>query len=143
MKEFISAIEEAEQTEEPGEVPLEFMLDGHELKAYRPTDGQLALLMSSLSRHTSMNTKIAGCIDFFVEVLDPDSHAYVVGRLLSRENPIPFEKVQEIIEWMSEEWTGRPTQRPSGSTPSQRSGGQRSRRTTSRSTSLESAPVSS
>jgi hypothetical protein len=129
MKEFTTAIEASEAGEED---LLEFKMDGHEMRAYRPTDGQLALLMSALGRHTSGQTKVAGVIDFFVAVMDEQSHSYVVDRLLSRTDPLGVEQVQEVIEWMIEEWSGRPTQPLSVSTQSQQSGGAKSKQSTTK-----------
>jgi hypothetical protein len=140
MKEFTSAIEESEQGLE---APLEFKIDGRVVRAYRPTDGQFAMVMATLGRHTSMSTKVAGIIDFFVGIMDEQSHQYVVDRLMSRDNQLGFDKVQEIIEWMVEEWSARPTPSPSGSTRSPKSGGQKSKHTTRQSTSLESAHAAS
>lgn len=139
MKEFNSAVREATEDTEL----LEFMVDGVTCRAYKPTDGQIAMTMASLGRHTSENQKIAGVIDFFVTILDEDSHRYIVDRLLSRDDPLGLQEVEDILEWMVEEWTGRPTQPPSVSTRSPRSGGQKSKATTRRSTSSTLAPASS
>jgi len=112
MKEFVTAIEEVTEPQDE----MKFSLDGHAMVAYKPTEGQLAMLMSSIGRHTSDSTKIAGIIDFFVAVLDKSSSDYVVERLLSREDPLGIPQVQDIMEWMVEEWTGRPTKPLSVST---------------------------
>jgi hypothetical protein len=112
MKEFTTALKAVVDDEQA----MEFAIDGTEMKAYQPTDGQLAMLMSNLGRHTSVQTRLAGVIDFFVAVLDEESATYVSDRLLSRTDPLGLEQVQEIMEWMVEEWTGRPTQPLSVST---------------------------
>ena len=140
MKEFTTALRDAEQgTEEP----VEFKLDDQVVKAYRPTDGQIAILMASIGRHTTESTKIAGVIDFFVATLDDESYNYVVNRLLSRDDPLELEQVQEVIEWMIEEWSGRPIKKPSASTRSQQNGGQKSKPRTTKSTSSASVAASS
>lgn len=115
MKEFTTAINEV--IEGDTEAPMEFLLDGEKIRAYKPTEGQLAMLMASMGRHTTDQTKIAGIIDFFVAVLDEEGHQYVVSRLLSRDDPLGIVQVQEVMEWMIEEWTGRPTKPLSVSTP--------------------------
>lgn len=141
MKEFITAAAEESETDPDG--PLEFSIDGVVLRAYRPTPGQMAMTMVSLGKHSDQRTRIAGLIDFFVQVLDEESATYVADRLLSRTNSLPLEQVDEILTWLIEEWSAHPTQSPSGSTRSQSSGGQRSKPTTRRSTSSGLAPVSS
>ena len=139
MKEFTTAIE---QNEVPDET-LEFSIDGHIVTAYRPTDGQLAMLMANLGRHTETTTKVAGVIDFFVTILDDDSYDYVVERLLSRKDPLGMDEVQNIISWLIEEWSGRPTPPPSVSTQSPGSGGRNSKPRTTKSTSSRSVPANS
>lgn len=134
IKEFLTAAREAEQDGVADEGTV-FMIDDHECRCYKPTDGQLAVLMASISRSTNWTDKVAGIINFFVEVLDADSHTYVVGRLLSREDPFGIYDVEAIIEWMVEDWTGRPIQSPSGSTSSRGNGGRRSTPRTRKSTS--------
>jgi hypothetical protein len=115
VKEFTTAVERVDGDDERG---FEFKVDGVLCTAYRPTESQLAVLMATTGRHSSVEEQIAGYINFFVAVLDDASHHYVVSRLLDRKNPLPIEVVQNIIEWLISEWSGRPIVRPSGSTGS-------------------------
>lgn len=115
MKEFTTAVQDAEQDEDGA---MEFSVDGTLCRAYRPSDGQLAFLMASTGRHSSDQEQIAGLINFFVAVLDDESHNYIVNRLLDRKDSFGLEQVQAIMEWMVEEWSGRPTKSPSVSTTS-------------------------
>lgn len=140
MKEFNTALREA--TEDADEA-LEFTIDGEDMRAYRPTDGQIAITMAAMSRHTSDQTKMAAAIDFFIEVLDEDSAAYVTERLMTRGDPFGLDEVEAILRWLVEEWVGRPIQPPSASTQSRSSGGQRSKPRTTKSTSSASARASS
>jgi hypothetical protein len=123
VKEFTTAVEKADQDEE---APLEFNVDGVMCHGYYPGDGQLAYLLASTGRHSTTQEQIAGLINFFVAVLDEESHSYVVNRLLDRKDPFGIEQVQKIMEWMVGEWSGRPTKSPSGSTTSPPSTGQSS-----------------
>jgi hypothetical protein len=121
IKEFVTA---AEKTE--AEPDLVFSIDGKELRAFKPTEGQFALLMMAMGRHASQTDQFAGVIDFFIEVLDEPSRRYVVDRMVSREKIIPLETIVEMMQWMIEEWGGRPFQSPSASTSSRRNGGRKS-----------------
>jgi len=116
MKEFKRAVQEATDEEEG---PLEFKVEGHDevLRCHKPTDGQLAMLMASTGRHTSQHTQIAGVIDFFVSLLDNESQILVSDWLLDREDPFGIAEVNDIMSWMVEEWTARPTPLRSVSTP--------------------------
>jgi len=116
MKEFAKAVQEV--TEEV-EGPLEFKVEGHPevLKAYKPSDGQLAMLMASTGRHTTQHTQVAGIIDFFVSLLDQPSQFLVSDWLLDRTDSFGIAEVNDIMTWFVEEWTGRPTSLRSVSTP--------------------------
>lgn len=131
MKEFTTAVRAAEEREHE-DYAYPFVVDGRELVAYRPTDGQSAILMAAAGRFTSLTDKIAGAIDFFVSVMDEESRDYLVGRLLDRDDDFGMEEVEEILEWLTEEWTGRPTKSSSVSTPQRRNGGRNSTRTTTK-----------
>ena len=124
MKEFMTAVHEAEKTPEDEDEGTLFTVDGTECRCFKPSDGQMAVLLASISRSNDWMTQVAGIVNFFVEVLDDESHAYVTGRLLNRQDPFGLPEVQAIIEWMVEDWTGRPMPSPSVSTPSRRSGGE-------------------
>lgn len=116
VKEFARAVKEAE---EETEAPLEFKIEGHPetLRCYKPTDGQLAMLMMATGRHTTVHTQVAGIIDFFVSLLDEESQTLTTDWLLDRNDPFGIEQVNEIMTWMVEEWTARPTSLRSVSTP--------------------------
>lgn len=134
VKEFVTAVREAEEVDEE-EGRLEFAIDGTDVVAYRPSEAQFAMLMLAASRHTEKNEAVAGAIDFFYACLDEDSAAYVYQRLINRKDAFGLTEVENIIEWMVEEWTGRPFPRSSGSTSSRPASGRGSSRRTTKSTS--------
>lgn len=133
-KDFETAARAATTTQEEEEAGLPFTVTEKDengnvtarvtCRCFRPGDGQLAILMATTGRHSSQNEQIAGIINFFASVLDDDSHTYLVNRLLDRKDEFGLEQVQDIMEWMIEEWTGRPTKSPSVSTRSPSSTGQ-------------------
>lgn len=112
-----------------------------EFKAYRPSPSQFAIAMSATGPRRDLGVKLAGIIDFMVEVLDDDGQAYVTNRLLTsdRKDPFGLEELTDLMNWMVEEWTARPTEPPSVSSRSASRGGQRSKRSTTRKTSSASA----
>lgn len=125
MREFSTAIHESEKDPDEEE-PLVFTIDGQELRAYKPTEGQFAMLVMVMGRHVTDLDQAGGVIDFFVSMLDEPSTRYVTNRLLTRKNPMPVETIVDVLSWMIEEWGGRPFSGPSGSTPSRRNGGRKS-----------------
>lgn len=143
MREFTTAVAEAAETDEDRDNGNPFLVDGVECHCYKPEDGQLAVLLASVSRSQNWQTQVAGIINFFVEVLDDQSHQHIVGRLMDRNDPFGLDEVKDIMEWMVEDWTGRPTQPPSVSTRSRPSGGRKSTPRTQKSTSSDSVPAAS
>lgn len=126
MREFVTAAEKAEEAEGDVVEPLVFTVDGEELRAYQPSEGQFALLMMAMGRYTTQTDQFAGIMEFFIQVLDAESERYVLNRMMRRETTIPMETIADILTWMVEEWGGRPFQSPSASTSSRRNGGRRS-----------------
>lgn len=125
MQEFTTAVKAAESEDDKPD--LEFNVDGVLVTAYYPGDGQLAYLMASTGKHQPATEQVAGLINFFVAVLDDESHGYIVNKLLDRKDPFGLEEVQDIFEWMVEQWAGRPTKQPSDFASSRRSAGPKSK----------------
>lgn len=148
MKEFISAVEdvaaedereaqikalveqgktreEAEQ-EVDSESFVEFKVDGRVLRAYQPTDGQLAFMLAALGRGQSADQRFAAIINIMLASLRNEDADYLEGRLLSRDRKtmLPIKQVEAIFEHLTEEWFARPTQPQSGSAGSLPSAGQ-------------------
>jgi hypothetical protein len=131
-KEFTTAAQSVDVA--PDEM-MDFKIDGVELHCFQPSNGQLAILLASISNTQNWTHQVAGVINFFDAVLDDDSSAYITRRLLDRRDPFGIDEVQNIIEWMVEEWAARPTPPSSGSTPSRPRGGAKSTPRTRKSTS--------
>lgn len=129
MKEFVTAVKEAHDPDDMDE-GLTVSIDGHILRYYKPTDGQVAVYFASSGRHAATNERVSAVINFFVEMFAKEDQPYLVDRLLDRDDPFGIDNVQEILEAMIEEWSGRPTPPSSVSTPSRTNGGRKSTRTT-------------
>lgn len=113
MKEFLAAAEEVVEIDDW----IEFKYHGTLCRAVRvPGDGQIAFLMANSADRIEATKKIGALLNFFDSVLDDDTHAYVSNRLLDQKDKFGIENIQEILAYLMEEWSGRPTQRPSGST---------------------------
>lgn len=59
--------------------------------------------------------KLAEMLDLF---LLPDSAQLFADRMVSQTNPITMDHINSVIEWLMEEFSGRPTQRAKPSTTS-------------------------
>lgn len=120
------------------------ILDRVECHAYYPGEGQILVLMTDvMGRRAGTAEKLAGIIDFFTDVLDPESKDYIVKRLLDPEDPFGLEEIQPIVFGLVEEWGGRPTKLPSDYASSRKTGGQKSTPRTSKRTSSGSRTTGS
>jgi hypothetical protein len=128
VKEFITAVEEveAEDNGTPAEEQfVEFKVDGRVLRAYPPTDGQLAFMLAALGRGQSSEQRFAAIINIMLSSLRDEDADYLEGRLLSRgKDRLPASQIEAIFEHLAEEWFARPTQPASGSASSPQSDGQ-------------------
>lgn len=122
----------------------EEVLDRVVCHAYPPGDGQVIVLVTDvMGRRSNTMQKLAGIIDFFVDVLDEESRDYITKRLLDPEDPFGLEEIEGVVWGLVEEWGGRPTKQPSDFAPSRKKGGQRSTPRTSKSTSSRSRSTGS
>lgn len=150
MKEFITAVEEiadADAREEKiaalvaegksredaeaevdGTSYVPFKVDGRELHAYMPNDGQLAFLLASMGRGQTQDGRFASIINVMLASLRDDDADYLESRLLTKDpkKRLPIQQVEAIFEHLVEEWFARPTQASSGSASSPPTDGQTS-----------------
>lgn len=140
MREFVTAAKKAHEEPDEG---VTITLDGREMVYYQPTDGQLMMFMASSGRHTSTTDAVAGLVDFFMGLFDEPDQIYMSNRLMQRSDPFGHEMIEEMLEAMIEEWTGRPFKLRSDSAPSPTATGRKSTRRTPASTSSASRSTAS
>lgn len=120
MKEFISAIE-ADTAEENGdERTVNFKLDGREMVAYYPTDGQLTFLLATMGRGQTDDGRFASIINIMLSCLRDADRDHFEARLLTRDpkQRLKPDVIEKVFEHLMEEWFGDPTQSSSDSAPS-------------------------
>lgn len=142
MREFVTAVNEAYEPDD-ADKGEKLVLDGRELTYYKPVEGQYMVFMASTGRHASQNDTVAAVVNFFVELFDKDSQSYLVARLLDRDDPFGIEQINEMLDAMAEDWTGRPTKPSTASSRSQRNGGRKSTPSTRKLTSSDSLSTGS
>jgi hypothetical protein len=128
MKEFVTAIKAVESTDEAAlGTPVTIKVDDREVTFSPATSGQIAILLAGASDSSTSVTGISSAINFFFSLLDnDDDRRYFKVRLLDRTDPFEAEDVTQIVMYLVEEWSGRPTKQPSDFLPSQESDGQKS-----------------
>lgn len=127
----IKALIEAGKTRDEAEAEVDegkfvaFMLDGREMRAYPPTEGQLAFLLAALGRGQTQNSRFAAILNIMFEALRDDDKDYLESRMLTGDpkKRLPMKQIEAIFEHITSEWFARPTQPPSDSASSPQSGG--------------------
>ena len=119
MREFKSAAKAAAYDDDE---LVEFAVNGRVMVAHPPSPGLLTLFMAEQISENSNPGKIAAAVmDLVRSVMDPEDYAWVVASM--REDELDVETLMEIVEFLGEEWTSRPTSSASDSPrPSRRTG---------------------
>jgi hypothetical protein len=128
MKSFELAAAEAAGVD-TDRLPFTMAGDDTQLYAYPPSEGQMVLLLGLIEMDTSGQDATQGAADVmgvFWELLEEATAAHLRRRLRSRTDRFGLGDIMNIIEWLVEEASARPTTPPSGSTSSPGSTGTRS-----------------
>src|SRR6478736_6792047 len=117
----IKALVDAGKTQAEAEVDdepyIEFKIDDRVMRAYQPTEGQLAFMLAALGRGQTQDSRFAAILNIMFESLRGDDKDYLENRLLSRDpkKRLPMKQIEAIFEYITSEWFARPTQSPSDS----------------------------
>lgn len=127
MKEFVTAAKDT-LGEVDEETKITFKHDGKELTFFEPSTGQQAIMLSMGGR--TMDVRMMGTfIQLFFEMADDDTARYLQGRLLDRNDTFDVSGeggIFDLWEYITEEWSARPTREQSGSPSSPRATGRAS-----------------
>jgi len=74
----------------------------------------ILLSMASMAQEEGGNA-VAGTMDFLDSVMLPESRERFAARMRDPQNPISLKVVTELVQWLVEVYTGRPTAQPSPS----------------------------
>jgi hypothetical protein len=125
MRDFKSPATSGESGLGNGE-PITFTIDGDEVTAYPPKDGQMMLFMAAQAEGRDVTVGIAAIVDFLDGIFNENGRVLLRRRLMDREDTFGMAQVMDIISYLFEEWTARPTESPRGSTPSRPTTGRKS-----------------
>lgn len=123
LKQFGNAAKAS--TAEPQEPPLTAQVLDRKVTFHSPGTGQLAYLASYMAGDDEEIVMYGGMLNFLFSLLqDEDDKAYVKRAL--RDMSLSMEDVEEILVWIVEEWSDRPTKPASDSSSGRRSSGKSS-----------------
>lgn len=128
MKEFVTAAKAAGRDVQDD---VTVKVDDREVTFRAPSQEQMAILIASVSATGNDIQGIAEIINVFfdlVENTDEDSpqSRWMRHRLFDRDDEFGVDELTDILLYLIEEWTGRPTKQPSDYLPSRKSGGRKS-----------------
>lgn len=128
MREFYTAVKD-----DLGEVDesdqIRFLHDGTEVVFNKPSNGQMALMLSMGGRKTGTTEMAGNFIALFIELADKETQRYLQSRLLDRNDTFDLDGpggIFDIWEGLTEEWSGHPTKQPSDYQPPRRATGRSS-----------------
>jgi hypothetical protein len=126
LKSFTTAARSAEEHALEG-LPIKVEIDGRKITFLPPSDGQFAIALAGSGDLVDTATMASTQINFFFSLIeDQKDSAYLRRRLFDRADDFGVEMIADIITYVMEEWSARPTKQPSDFLPSQSSGGTRS-----------------
>jgi hypothetical protein len=118
---FISTVDEDEDGNE-----IEVRRD--DFTATMPGDEQLLVMVAEGGREgATVADEVAALLDFFRAALPAAQYRLLFRRFKDPQDPdVDFETLQDIFQWLMEQWQDFPTQQPAGSSKSSGSTGTKS-----------------
>lgn len=139
MKEFIKAAQDEENDLDEGEATT-FTHWGREVTFYQPASGQQLMMLAMGGRGMSKDS--AGrFIQLFIELGDDETQQYFHDLMMDRKSGFDLSSeggLFDIWESLMEEWSGKDSEKPSGSRNSPSGTGKGSTATTRRRASTSS-----
>lgn len=103
---------------------LPYAINGVDLIAYAPDENQITLFSASFAEDAGRGDTAYAINQFLKNTHDRKSYAHIRSRLDDPEDPFGYDNpIEDIIEWLFEEASARPTEPRSDSTGSRDSTG--------------------
>lgn len=116
------------ETTDEDEHGNEFVVRRDDFTASMPTEEQLLVLFAEGGREdATMADEASAIFSLFKTVLPANQYKLLMRRFKDPDDlDVDFEAIQDILNWLMEQWQSFPTKSPSASSPSQGSSGARS-----------------
>jgi len=100
---------------------------GEEYGFYEPTTAQMAYMAMAINGdNLNVMRQVGMAINFLVNLMDEDDAARFRSVLLDRRSGVEDDEILDLYEDLTERWSSRPTESPSGSSRSAQRTGRRS-----------------
>ena len=90
--------------------PLTFKLYDEEFSCYPEIQGKVVLELASLSESEDSSENASAILKFFARVMLPESHTRFEALTADPNRIVSVQLLTEILQWLVEEYTNRPTQ---------------------------------
>lgn len=118
IRSFGDAVKAAERAEEDNEPSLVVDVLGREIELEYPGSGQVVFMTAALASTDGDITQVGEVVQFLYHLCSEEDAQYLKRQLLDRKSGFDSEAVIELIEYITEEWSSRPTRNVSGSSQS-------------------------
>ena len=118
IRSFGDAVRAAERAEEDQEPPLIVDVLGRNIELEYPGTGQVVYMTAALASADGDINQVGEIVQFLYHLVSEEDSQYLKSKLLDRFSGFDSEAVIELIEYITEEWSSRPTRNASGSSQS-------------------------
>lgn len=94
--------------------------------ATQPTDERLFLTAALIGDEDSVGSEARAVLDLLKDVLPTSEYRLLKSRIADPDDSVDLNVVQEVLEWLMEQWSTFPTEPSSASSPSPTSSGSKS-----------------
>ena len=105
MREFRTAVKAKKDADQP----IPFTLDGQQYLAVKPKDWALLETAAAQADGVGEAEQAAAAVGFIKAVFAEPGRSRLLARLRDPADDIDVADVRPIMEWLTEEWSGRPT----------------------------------
>ena len=130
MREFITAtLKEGENLQEQRD-SVKFLHDGREVTFYEPSSAQMAIMSTVRASRDIGLREIQTLMGFFFGMMDEETYEYFQDRMMDPLDPLSDIEAEggmiDIIDSLTEEWSGKASKQPSDYQPPRKSTGRSS-----------------
>jgi hypothetical protein len=126
VKAFVTSANTEESA--PAGEPITVSVDGREITFNAPDINQVVLLTAAMEGASTDAGLAATMLNAFMYMIDTDRDAaHIRGRLFNSRDKFDLGNVSEIMAYLLETWSNRPTGSSSDASPSRSNGGKKSK----------------
>lgn len=90
--------------------PLSFELQGETFKCYPRMTGAALIDFAAAATSDDTSRSTAATLEFFEGVMKPEEHKRFDEFIRDPDKEIEIDELAEVVEWLVEEYTNRPTE---------------------------------